>query len=429
MKSMREQKDSEFSRRLSNYSEEPDRDLWPSIAARLTPAAQWIVWTRRLSAFIIALSPAFFLGFETADVQNATFKVETTLSEKSNPTVSSVELCDEDQVAGRLSLPTPHEDSVHTLIPGVTVVALVPETLTSEVVKQADHSTGFVNVSAIVPKVVGIGNIPILQAFDSVMEMEAAKEPVTEGLEKSEKRKLFPTSFDLYVTVMPTLGYQRIKSNTSDNILIHDIKPIPPFSKDRLGIRLEAGLETTGSKRWKAFGGVLYFQRHQTLSYIEKRVDSLISAPGGTGSATLEPKFALVPGSMDYDVKNIGLHLGLSYRIWDKDEHGLSDLEYHYENPAMRPRKRFLHEVGGGLELHKSLKKTDAVSMAEGFTNPSLYAFFNLYYRMQYPRTGRLRAVLQPTLNYAFYINRDVHAPFYVKPYGFGLNLGCRYHL
>jgi hypothetical protein len=47
---------------------------------------------------------------------------------------------------------------------------------------------------------------------------------------------------------------------------------------------------------------------------------------------------------------------------------------------------------------------------------------------LQYPSEGRLKAVFQPTLNYSFYINQNLNAPFYVKPYGLGLNVGVTYN-
>lgn len=430
MKSMRKENDSVFRRRLSNYSEEPDRDLWPQIAVQVSRVPpQWTAWIRRLSAFIIALSPALFLGFEIVRIQDASSTAKQVTTEASNPSVNPDRLCPEDRAVTRRNPATIDTGPSLIAIPGISAVASIPAASPAATNEWTHRRSHFDRQRTALSKIVDIEHVRILQAFDAVMDMEAKKVQVTEQPKKKEKHKLFPTSFDLYFTFMPTLGYQRIKSNRSDNILIQDFKPIPAFSKDRLGIRLEAGLQTIGSKRWKAYGGILYFQRHQTLEYVEKRVDSLIAVPPTQDGATLEPQFSLVPGSMDYDVKNIGLHFGLTYRLWDKDKTYVESDAHYFQNFASGSRKRFLHEVGNGIELHKSLKSTRAVSVAEGYADPSLYAFINLYYRLQYPRVGRLKAIFQPTFNYSFYINKDVNAPFYVKPYGFGLNLGCRYTL
>jgi len=112
--------------------------------------------------------------------------------------------------------------------------------------------------------------------------------------------------------------------------------------------------------------------------------------------------------SFEYELKNLGLQVGVSYEL---------------------SRKILLQTLGTGFEFHVALNKLNSSPSTPEFTNnPSAYVFYNLYYRMQYPAEGRLRAVFQPTLNYSFYINQNVNAPFYVKPYGLGLNLGLTYN-
>ena len=87
-----------------------------------------------------------------------------------------------------------------------------------------------------------------------------------------------------------------------------------------------------------------------------------------------------------------------------------------------------MQTLGTGFEFHMALNKLEESYQAEFTNNPSAYVFYNLYYRLQYPAEGRLKAVFQPTLNYSFYINQNLHAPFYVKPYGLGLNIGFTYN-
>jgi hypothetical protein len=84
---------------------------------------------------------------------------------------------------------------------------------------------------------------------------------------------------------------------------------------------------------------------------------------------------------------------------------------------------------GTGFEFHMELNKLESSPSTPEFTNNnSAHRFYNLYYRLQYPAEGRLRPVFQPTLNYSFYINQNLNTPFYVKPYGLGLNLGFTYN-
>lgn len=37
--------------------------------------------------------------------------------------------------------------------------------------------------------------------------------------------------------------------------------------------------------------------------------------------------------------------------------------------------------------------------------------------------------MLQPTFNYALKLDEQINAPFYVKPYGFGINFGLYFHI
>jgi hypothetical protein len=207
---------------------------------------------------------------------------------------------------------------------------------------------------------------------------------------------------------MPTFGYQRIESNENDNIIIESIEKIPAFSTKRLGIRIEVGVERSISQRFKLFGGLLYYQRKQTIEYVETTVDSTIVSSGGSdGEAVVYPVFKSVNQSFEYELKNLGVQIGVNYVL---------------------SQGKFLQTIGTGLELQYALNKLSPDQEKIFTNNPSGYVFYNLYYRLQYPSTGRLKAVFQPTLNYSFYINQELNAPFYVKPYGLGLNVGVTYN-
>jgi len=206
---------------------------------------------------------------------------------------------------------------------------------------------------------------------------------------------------------MPTFGYQRINSNSSDDIIISSVKRISTFSTDRLGVRAELGVEDPIAKRIKVFGGLVYYQRKQTIDYTQKQVEYTEVAEGEDGQIIVVPTFTYVEKSFEYELKNLGVQVGLSYEL---------------------SRRKLLQTLGTGFELHVALNKLESSHAPEFTNNPSAYVFYNLYYRLQYPAEGRLKAVFQPTLNYSFYINQNLNAPFYVKPYGLGLNLGFTYN-
>lgn len=213
-------------------------------------------------------------------------------------------------------------------------------------------------------------------------------------------------SFRLYFTVMPTLGYQRIEANQNDNLIVESIHKVAAFSPERLGVRAEAGLEIPVYPKFNVFGGLVYYQREQTVDYVQKQVEYVQVTTGTNGEIITQPKFVYLEKSFEYQVKNLGFQLGINYQLRSN---------------------QLLHTMGTGLEFHMALNRKHQPT--PDFTNnPSVYVFYNLYYRLQYPADTKLRAVFQPTLNYSFYINKTMNTPFYVKPYGLGLNLGATYH-
>jgi hypothetical protein len=244
---------------------------------------------------------------------------------------------------------------------------------------------------------------------DSVQVAKVEKEKVREVREekrREDKPRREPGPLSIYFTAMPTLGYQKLEANPADNVIVESFAKLSNFSSKRLGIRAEIGVEYKLTPRVKAFGGVLYYQRKQTISYTE-RVTTGVKETVSGDTLTLDPQFAVEDRSFEYELKNVGVQLGLNYTLW---------------------KKKFLHVAGTGIEFHKALNKLPEDQRALGFTaHPSTYVFYNLYYRVQYPAEGRLKAIFQPTFNYSLFLNRDMNAPFYVKPYGLGLNLGVTY--
>ena len=236
------------------------------------------------------------------------------------------------------------------------------------------------------------------------IEHEKKKEEKEKEREQNERAH---RKFNIYITAMPTFGYQRIESETNDKILVESIKKISAFSTKRLGIRVELGAEVPISKRLKVFGGVLYYQRKQTIDYVEVKPDTTWISSGPDGEYIVETTLSYLDKSFEYELRNLGIQLGFNYQL---------------------KKGKFLQTVGTGLEFQFAINKLSEEYKQRFSNNPSAYLFYNLYYRLQYPSEGRLKAVLQPTLNYSFYINQNLNAPFYVKPYGLGLNIGITYN-
>lgn len=485
MNDMRDMFDQEMRKRLSGYKESPDENLWMSINARVSPpnpastvtaSAQWL--TAILSA--IPLGVLLYVvvntnGNKVAE-QAAAYKHSAPVANETHQPAVVNEFFE----MAESGLPALHNhrkdstrhafigrDQENTANPPVQVV---PPSLTlttgnsarkftksqnmefpadktahgshevtrssNEAVRPSDraasprdtgtHLSDIAMQSSRVllveefsgeeqqPAVVEDKGLPVASEAGVYEEREKAQADdagasVSEIVLAKEKRqrKKFLQGKTFYLLAMPTMGYNRFEANTNDNVFVESIERLPNFSLKRLGLRMEVGMQVPITDRLQLNIGIVYYQRKQTLGYVLKELDSMNVVTLQDSTVTLEPAFAYRENSFDYKLKNIGGHVALTYVI---------------------SRGTFLHSIGTGLEAHKGLSKpTDELEAAVG-GDPSAYLFYNLYYRVQYPTEGRLKAIFQPTLNYSFYVNKDFQAPFYVKPYGLGLNLGITYN-
>lgn len=232
----------------------------------------------------------------------------------------------------------------------------------------------------------------------------------TDASEKKEKERDEARNFNLYLQFMPTLGYNKVEPNTEDEFVVTRLTENDRLSFKRIGIRVEAGIDLPINDRFQMQAGILYYQRNQRISYEISYADTSIAQTFADGEELrIVPLYEKEEEVADFDVKNIGIHFRLNYVL----------------------NRGWLDQYAGfGLEFHKSINNIDNRIKELGFESiPSIYTFMNVYYRAEHRLNSRFSLMLQPTFNYSFYINKDFNAPFYVKPYGFGLNLGVVYKL
>ncbi len=217
-----------------------------------------------------------------------------------------------------------------------------------------------------------------------------------------------PPKHTVYVQLMPTFGYSRIKANQQDDFVIQDIEGPGTFSLERLGLRAEAGVGWQLSPRWQVYAGGLLFIRQQDINYDAAYFVGNEVAPGNDGNTfDVLPDFDTAQFKFQDRVRNFGVQLGVNYTI---------------------SNRTWRHLVGASIEMQRPLNPNDAPNEAQGFTSvPSLYTFSNFYYRVERTLGPHFTFYTQPTLNYTLYINENFNAPFYVKPYGFGVNVGVTY--
>jgi len=423
---MRNGFDEEMKKRLFNLTEEPDEGLWHRLVPRMPKSGRHYGGAAKAILVIIVLGSLVILVESDVDMPyrinaaasssevirnlavekpGAAFpkRVVDNIGERAMPS-NEIQPVTSSQFSGEKNgLAAKHVAQIQVLRPGAPdhLAVLLAETET----RSGSDSNGTAN------KTPELNVQPNLQYKDSATADEPAKKEIKVSAVRErtrQKQEAGRHKFNMYFTAMPTFGYQRIESNGNDNVVIESIKRIPSFSTNRLGVRVEAGFEFPLNNRIKFFSGLLYYQRKQTIGYTQRVVENTVISTDPAGNIILTPDYVHLDKSFEYELKNLGLQVGLNFLL----------------------RKGvLLQTMGTGMELQMALNKIHAAAKAEGFTsNPSAYVFYNLYYRLQYPAEGRLKTVFQPTLNYSFYINQNVNAPFYVKPYGLGLNIGCTYN-
>jgi len=424
MKVMDESFDNELSRRLKQFSEEPEGRLWPSISDRIEAEDRAVRLQKKIRIGWIFILGSIMVGgifyFFNFEPQANPSLVTTGTKQQMKDSMPHASVTpdgnlqrlqkkvDVREIEGRHPGQNKRDLNSNFSLARKTVKTEIGESVKNTSEKQNGPFEFPDNQSEM-----STGTNPSQRkagTSDSINSLTPVKtEPVKKrdgDKQESANREKKQSRLSLYFTIMPTLGYQRIEPNSQDNLIVESIDRISTFSMDRLGFRAELGAEYPLANRLYFFGGLLYFQREQTIGYTEKVVSNTEVSQGPDGEIILQPEFSYQDKSFEYKVQNLGLQVGLSYQL---------------------SKKKFLQTLGSGVEFHLALNK---VEKAPEFTNnPSAYVFYNLYYRLQYPTDKKLRAVVQPTLNYSFYINQNRDAPFYVKPYGLGLNIGFTYNL
>jgi hypothetical protein len=239
--------------------------------------------------------------------------------------------------------------------------------------------------------------------INTYLEMVAKPENENVTVPAKEEKKKTKRAKGFYVLVMPTFGYQKIEPVKTDNILIESIQKVSAFSTNRLGIRAEFGIEKPVSPRLSAHVGVLYFQRKQTIAYSYRDTDKIIIEHSIEDSLVYTISTQKENATFEYELKNIGVIAGLNYTL---------------------KSKRFIHKFGVAAEVQRGLKPVNK----EVNTGQRTYLFGDAYYRVIYPVSRRLDFMFQPTINYSLQLDQRLSAPFYVKPYGLGLNVGAYFH-
>jgi len=407
--------------RLSDYREEPDDDLWGPIIAETSLTSgrkmkRWYIAMAASLALLIAVAAAYLaIDFkESSSGAQSDGKTESVVSNNESET----QLAEESEPVNRkysndqIEKEKQHIDNDEVIIsrPGESSETPGDKKIHESIARQAQGPLLSESYILNPTKVNGLKhswNYPYSiphRNFHINQDVSAYEASIKQEVEKKSKPDRSESRVKFYLLGMPTFSYNRVKANNGDDLLVTAIEKIPAFSLDRFGFRVESGITYQMTPRLSGFAGLIYFNRKQTFEYTIRNVTDTETKYVNGDKAVIVPS-AFEEESREYnnDLSNLGVQFGLLYQV---------------------ASNKFIHTVGTGIETHYALNKSD---LPEEFEKPSLYLFYNLFYRLEYPKESRLKALVQPTFNYSFGLSEKLNTPFYVKPYGFGLNFGVTY--
>lgn len=420
-----------FRDRFSNYEEEPGKDSWAFIESELPDQdRRWSIWwritTAALLALLIGITTVLLLPSGTDNgvmeeeqvalkqEQNGKKRSEipgagtsTDRSNSSRKTKSEIALEKNRSTQDKTTtLKSPANDGPYLDMPQSPSQGIEQEKTNDNpggTGTDVIHETYF--AAPLLVQNIGFDHTHPMPGLYDLQPVFLDSAPTGDQADLNEEDKKGPKDrkLTLYFQAMPTFTYNRVEANQQDDQLVSAVEKIPAISADRMGIRLETGLMYPLNEDFNVFAGLLYFQRSQQIQYSLQRVDSVNIESDGD-RINFSPGFSEERNTYDHQLQNLGVQVGMTYNI---------------------PSKKVLSSFGVGAEFHKSLRR----SSNELFEEPSLYLFYNVFYRMEYPKDKRFRFLAQPTFNYSFNLNKNLSTPFYIKPYGFGLNFGFTFKL
>lgn len=392
--------------RLSSYNEMPDSDLENQIFQRI-PSNEGLIFTRKTIA-IISISACFFIllslyiFFPTKHLNREKDDSAVAINEKGSfsETQNSLDVSDNSKWQDDKYIALKNEESNTKLnkeeLEENSINYGKIQRKNSEKVKKKNDLTKHQLSPEYLESFSYLDwhlQMPDYFHFDKVSLIEFTER-------KPEDK---PSMFKFYFYTMPTINYYRVEANEKDNIMISGIEKVPTLSTDRLGFRVESGVNYDISNRWSLFTGILYFYRKQTINYSVRSVNE-VRTEVMNETAFLIPEYSEAIEEHESVLRSLGFQIGALYDF-------SSD--------------KFVQNIGTGIEFHYNLNKP--VDSKNQFEDPANYVFYNVFYRLEYPRESQFKFLFQPTFNYSLNISKNLDAPFYVKPYGIGLNFGFTY--
>ena len=218
--------------------------------------------------------------------------------------------------------------------------------------------------------------------------------------------------FELFAMAMPSLFYHNLQTNTSDEVVISSLEERSAISGERMGYKTALGGTFRYRRNLELSAGLIYAWADESFNFTEKTISGYRTTGSNAENTTFSvmPEFSVNNRTVNFRRKELGLQLGASL--------------------LLHRGKIFEQSVGGNIAFHRNLineSRTDFND--ETIKLKSHFSYVSVFYKLDYRLSRHFDLILQPTFNYASFINENESSPIYIKPNNISVNFGVAYHL
>ena len=350
--------------RLGRYEEAPSDELWAKIAARKKDGG-WLFLLEPVGILMFGIMILMGEGERSAvaDLQNKDVRPARQKTEE----VRGVHVKnDEAKVM--------HEKSADQ----------------QELIVPISTQTPIAKTPGLVTENIPAPSTPATSApSNPATEPPASTEPPSEVIPPYKKPH---SKFQLYLSVTPSLSFQKLTPAANDHIIIQGLAARSPMSIKRFGFGIDAGFQKDINKIFGYYGGLSFYHQEQQLTYNYYDKDASVQRVGDEW--TFEISRQQHTRTFNYSMTNLGVRAGMLVTL--KGE-------------------KLMHKFGAGLIYTHSLNSSAS------------YLAYQLSYRNEVRINDRISWFAEPTFIYSFVSKEKLQEPFTLKPYRAGISLGVLY--
>ncbi len=239
--------------------------------------------------------------------------------------------------------------------------------------------------------------------------------PVLQEAPFSQEEKVIPkrvNNFELFAMAIPSMYYHNLETNKSDDLIVSNLEDRSPVSGERIGYKTAVGGAFRYRQNLEFSLGVIYGWANESFNFTERTISGYHTTPSDAEglSFTTRPEYTENNRTVNFNRKELGIQLGAALLLFKG--------------------RTIEQSVGGNIAVHKNLvnsARTDFEGENIGLRN--YFSYLSVFYKMDYRLSRRFDLTIQPTFNYASFINENETSPVYLKPNNISLNFGLAYHL